>query len=267
MSEIQETNTCGRAEQLVGYLYGEATADERAVFEQHLSACVACRDELAAFRMVRAAVGEWRAEVLQNAPTLALSEVTGQAAHAAAPSAPATSQPAHAASRPTPVEFRPAVRRSARAALGEFFALSPAWLRVSSVAAALLLCALTAQTVLNLRPTAGSTHPPATPNDQAALAARLEGLTAERDAARRELEETRAQLDDSRAVNIEEAVLQETMTENEPEAQDTPGVRDAPRSRRSTPPARRGPAGQRGARGPRGDEDLPRLLDLLSDAN
>src|SRR5687767_11968485 len=103
MREIQETNDCGRAEQLVGYLYGEATAAERAGFERHLAACAGCRDELAAFGQVRTAVGEWRAEVLQTAPALTLSEVTG----------PTT----RAASRPA------SPPRSARAALREFFAL------------------------------------------------------------------------------------------------------------------------------------------------
>jgi hypothetical protein len=258
MREIQETNTCGRAEQLVGYLYGEATAGERADFEQHLPACAACRDELAAFGVVRTAVGEWRAELLRAAPALALSEVTGQAAQASAPAPPA-SRPAPAAPRPV------AAVRSARAALREFFSLSPAWLRVSSAAAALLFCVLAAQAALNLRPSAVSAPPPAAADDRAALASRLDALTAERDAARRELEETRAQLDDSRALNIEDAVLdavlQETAAEREPEAQ------DAARPRRNRTPARRGPAGQRGARRPRGDEDLPRLLDLLNDAN
>ena len=252
MREIQETNTCGRAVQLVGYLYGEATADERAVFEQHLPACAACRDELAAFRSVRTAVGEWRAEVMRSAPALSLSEVTGRAE----------------GSQVVPTPSRAATwtpKRSARAALGEFFALAPAWLRASTVAAALLLCVLAAHAALNLRPEADTARPSAATDDRAALATRLDELKAERDAARRELEETRAQLDDSRAANIEDAVLQETAAQSTPAVESAPGAQNAPRTRRD--PARRGSSGRRGARSLSGDEDLPRLLDLLSDAN
>lgn len=244
MREIQETNVCGRAEGLVGYLYGEATADERATFEGHLAACAGCRDELAAFRQVRTAVGEWRAEVLQAAPALALSEVTGQAGHS------------HARPAPPP-------KRSARAALREFFALSPAWLRASSVAAALLLCALAAQAALDVRPSpAGATKDD---DNRAALAARLNELAAERDAARRELEETRAQLDDSRATHIEDALFEEAATTGttvRPAARE-----DSPRARRASPPAPRRASGASGTRSRRDEEDLPRLLDLLGDAN
>ena len=238
MREIQESNDCGRAEGLVGYLYGEATADERAGFEQHLAACAGCRDELAAFGQVRTAVGEWRAEVWRTAPALTLSEVTGRMGHTA---------------------FRPAPPpRSARAALREFFALSPAWLRVSTAAAALLLCALAALTVFNTRPSAeGATKDDA----QAALSSRLSELTAERDAARRELEETRAQLDDSRASNIEDAIFEEAASAAPPAAQ------ESPRTRRTPPAAPRRAAGRSGTRNLRDEEDLPRLLDLLGGAN
>jgi len=240
MREIQETNDCGRAEGLVGYLYGEATATERAGFESHLAACAGCRNELTAFRQVRTSVGEWRAELLQHAPALALSEVTGQTMHA----------PARHATPP---------KRSARAALREFFALSPAWLRLASAAAVLLLCALAALAVLNNRPSTDV----ATSGDhgRASLASRLSELTAERDAARRELEATRAQLEDSRATNIEDALYEEAATTTRPATQ------EAARTRRVSPSTRRSAAGRAGARTSRDDEDLPRLLDLLGGAN
>lgn len=265
MREIQETNDCGRAETLVGYLYGEAAADERANFEGHLAVCAGCRAELAAFGQVRAAVGEWRAEVLQTAPALALFEVTGGTIHAPA---------RHAASPPSSPP-----QRSAWAALREFFALSPAWLRISSAAAALMLCALAALAVLNAEVSwdnrvltfstgiraaqpadeVAPAHAPA--DDQAALAARLSELTAERDSARRELEETRAQLEDSRASNIEDALYEEAASSVIPDTQASPPARRANRA------ARRGTTGRGGARASRDDEDLPRLLDLLGGAN
>jgi putative zinc finger protein len=42
-----------RDETIVGYLYGEMEADERALFDRHLVACAPCRAELADLRVVR----------------------------------------------------------------------------------------------------------------------------------------------------------------------------------------------------------------------
>jgi anti-sigma factor RsiW len=120
MSEKFEAETprgCGRGEELVAYLYGETTKEEAALFRRHLGACTACREELAAFGVVRGSVGAWRAEALGTVPTLNIEE-------ALAPR-----------------------RRSARAALGEFFSLSPLWLRAAAFAAMLAFCALLALTL------------------------------------------------------------------------------------------------------------------------
>ena len=51
---------CGRKEDLVTYLYGEAPATERASFESHLDYCNACRNELTAFGRVRRDLGAWQ---------------------------------------------------------------------------------------------------------------------------------------------------------------------------------------------------------------
>ncbi len=114
---------CERAEDLVVYLYGEASASEAKSFEQHKESCVACRRELAAFGVVREAVGEWRAEALSITPSLAFEKLI----------APESNLP-----------NAPAQQRSARAALREFFKLSPLWLRFGTVAATLAVCALAA---------------------------------------------------------------------------------------------------------------------------
>ncbi|MGH9766319.1 MAG: zf-HC2 domain-containing protein [Blastocatellia bacterium] len=53
-------NDCGRKEDLVVYLYGEANASERASFERHLDDCDACRGELAAFGRVRDDLSAWQ---------------------------------------------------------------------------------------------------------------------------------------------------------------------------------------------------------------
>lgn len=118
---------CDRTEELVAYLYGEASAAEAESFTQHLSVCASCRHELSAFGAVRGAVGAWRVEALSVSPSLTLGG-------------------APAATSPFPVEQRPARKRSALAALREFFALSPLWLQAASVAATLLVCALAALT-------------------------------------------------------------------------------------------------------------------------
>jgi hypothetical protein len=53
-------NDCGRKEDLVTYLYGEAHATERASFESHLDYCDGCRNELTAFGSVRRDLGAWQ---------------------------------------------------------------------------------------------------------------------------------------------------------------------------------------------------------------
>ncbi|HVF86908.1 MAG TPA: zf-HC2 domain-containing protein [Pyrinomonadaceae bacterium] len=120
---VGHDSECGRAEEVVAYLYGETTDKEAARFTQHLAACAACRDEVAAFGVVREGIGEWRAEAVRLTPSLGMSDAIS----------------------PTP-EFAKAQprRRSARAALGEFFALSPRWMQAGTAAAAIVLCVLAA---------------------------------------------------------------------------------------------------------------------------
>ena len=115
---------CERGEELVTYLYGEATKDEAALFQRHLDACAACREELTVLGGAREAIGVWRAEALGTVPSLNIEEAL----------APATA-PRQAARR-----------RSAREALREFFSLSPLWLRAGAFAATLAVCALAALT-------------------------------------------------------------------------------------------------------------------------
>ena len=60
MNSEKNGNSCGRKEDLVTYLYGEAPAPERASFESHLDYCDACRSELTAFGRVRRDLGAWQ---------------------------------------------------------------------------------------------------------------------------------------------------------------------------------------------------------------
>lgn len=117
---------CGRGEELVAYLYGEAKPEEAKRFRQHLTSCAACSEELAAFGGVREAVAEWRAEALASVPSINIERAFAPAAF---------------------VSAQTARKRSALAALREFFSLSPLWLQAATVAAALILCAFTALTV------------------------------------------------------------------------------------------------------------------------
>jgi hypothetical protein len=270
MNETTNINSCERAGELVAYFYHEATRDERESFAAHLARCAACRDELAAFGQVREAVGHWRAEILHTAPALSSFADT-------------------IATTTTTTEVRPeqwraekvAAKVSGRAALAafrEFFTLSPMWLRAGMTAAALCLCALAALAVFNaevrwnndglafnmrLRSETKSAPPPQVeaPAGKVYTQAELAQLVAERDAARRELEDTRAQLEDSRAANLIAAV--ETL---EPVSGTHSTPNNTRRERRTISPPNTRPQPQR-RRSERDEEDVPRLYDLLIEAN
>jgi hypothetical protein len=61
-NKFDSQNDCGRKEDLVTYLYGEASATERASFERHLGDCGECRNGLTAFGRVRHDLGAWQLE-------------------------------------------------------------------------------------------------------------------------------------------------------------------------------------------------------------
>src|SRR4030095_4576945 len=58
--KLNSMNECGRKEDLVAYLYGEADTSERDSFERHLNDCDACRNELTALGRVRDDLGAWQ---------------------------------------------------------------------------------------------------------------------------------------------------------------------------------------------------------------
>ena len=109
--------SCERAEELVSLLYGEASERETRDFELHLKQCAGCRAEFSAFAQVRESIGEWRDEAL-----------TGFV------------------SSPAAMPVLP-VKKSALAALGQFFDLSPLWLKGAVGFAAVVFCVLAALTV------------------------------------------------------------------------------------------------------------------------
>src|SRR5919197_1571697 len=93
---------CPQAENLVAYLYGEASEAEKKDFERHLSICDLCRDELAAFGMVRESVVTWRDEMMSSLFAPAVSQTIA----------------------PVITSTKPERKRSALAAIREFFSLS-----------------------------------------------------------------------------------------------------------------------------------------------
>lgn len=115
MKETELSSTCERAEELVSVLYGEAGERERRDFEVHMQQCGNCRAEFAAFAQVRESIGEWRDEALAGFVS----------AHATVPP----------------------VRKSALAALRQFFDLSPLWLKGAVGFAAVVFCVLAALAV------------------------------------------------------------------------------------------------------------------------
>jgi hypothetical protein len=122
MENINERPVCHRAEDLVTYLYDEATAEEARDFSAHMQQCDACRAEFTVFHQVHDSIVAWRNEAIGATPPV---------------SAGATN----------PVVVTGAFvqherKLSALAALREFFSVSPLWLRGATAFAGLLLCAL-----------------------------------------------------------------------------------------------------------------------------
>ena len=144
----EKTNpaACERADDLIGFLYGELSDDQAQNFERHMHGCGLCSAELAAFSGVRRAVVAWRDESLG-----------GIAFPAAAPYAAFAS-----VSQEKP---------SALTALRQFFNLSPLWMKGAVAFATVLFCVFAGLAVASLRPTATApvaqnTDKPGTPDSK-----------------------------------------------------------------------------------------------------
>jgi len=127
MPNINERPVCHRAEDLVTYLYGEASEVDAKDFTEHLQQCDACRSEFGVFQQVHDSILDWRNEALGSGVT------------------PAT------VSAERTVDSTQFVQRerklTALAALREFFSVSPLWLRAATGFAVLLLCVLGVLTI------------------------------------------------------------------------------------------------------------------------
>jgi hypothetical protein len=123
---MNERPVCHRSEDLVTYLYNEASAAEAQDFASHVETCEACRAEFAVFSQVHESILLWRNEAL------------GSAFSPSAQAAPVLAE--------ATTDSRQFVRHErklpALAALREFFSVSPLWLRGATAFGALLLCVL-----------------------------------------------------------------------------------------------------------------------------
>lgn len=121
MQNVNERPVCHRAEDLVTYLYGEATVEEARDFAGHMQRCDACRAEFTVFNSVHDSIVAWRNEALGQMVSPATATETAF----------------------VPSQVVQHVRKlSALAALREFFTVSPLWMRGATAFAGLLLCAL-----------------------------------------------------------------------------------------------------------------------------
>jgi anti-sigma factor RsiW len=121
MRNMNERPVCHRAEDLVTYLYGEASEVDSRDFADHLQQCDACRVEFGVFQQVHESILVWRNEALGSGfSPAALTETAIDSS-----------------------SFVQHKRKlSAIEALREFFSVSPLWLRGATALAALLLCVL-----------------------------------------------------------------------------------------------------------------------------
>lgn len=129
MENKLEARICGRGDDLIAFLYGEADEHEARDFERHLRNCVECKLELGAFKQIRESVRAWRQEAL------------GAPAHSPAGTtvaAPATGR-----------AFEPR-KPSAVAAIREFFDLSPLWMKGAIALASVLFCVVSGVALAHL---------------------------------------------------------------------------------------------------------------------
>lgn len=265
----EPADACARAADLVAYLYGESGPAEAQAFRLHLNACAHCRGELAAFGEVRARVGAWREEALSGAPALGLSGAfASEAAPSATPVGFASPTPAHAsvvtkADAPSTSLSSAARARSARAALREFFALSPFWLRGATAAALLAFVGLAALTLARAEVSwadGGPAFRAGTPARTVTKVERVEVPASGEQVEALVRERVREELAAAERRRQEQAGASAPAAER---AEPAPRLEQAA----SAPPARKRPAPRATSRGRRQAEDeesLPRLSDLLS---
>jgi hypothetical protein len=118
MKERDHSPTCERASDLLAFIYNEADEHEAEDFQLHLRECSTCREEAASFGVVRESIHTWRDEALAGFVSTSVTTKT---------------------------------RKSALAALRQFFDLSPLWLKGATAFALLTFCLLVGIVVFRSR--------------------------------------------------------------------------------------------------------------------
>jgi hypothetical protein len=131
MNEKNNSPTCERASDLIAFLYNETNESETRDFELHLKDCSVCRDEVASFAVVRESITAWRDEALSGFVSTPLAAT--------------------------------AKRKSALAALRQFFDLSPLWLKGATGFAVVALVVLAAMAIIRVPDREAATETPNNP--------------------------------------------------------------------------------------------------------
>jgi len=118
MKETMNSPSCKRAPDLIAFLYQEMDERETREFSLHLQQCDHCRQELASLGSVRESITLWRDEALAGFVSMPVTTKT---------------------------------RKSAIAAVRQFFDLSPLWLKGAAAFAMVAFCVLAGFAVVKLR--------------------------------------------------------------------------------------------------------------------
>ncbi len=116
MNDTKNSPTCERGSDLIAFLYNEANESESRDFELHLGQCSNCREEVAAFGLVHESITAWRDEALSVFHAKPMAN-----------------------------------KKSALAALRQFFDLSPLWLKGATAFAVVAFCVLAAVAIVRLK--------------------------------------------------------------------------------------------------------------------
>lgn len=124
---------CERGNDLIAFLYEEIDDSEERDFKHHMQHCAACKSAFAAFKGIRESVVAWRQESLGVVSSPSVVAETG-VAH-------------------TILSRFGSRKPSALAAIREFFALSPLWMKGALAFASVLFCLFAVLAVARLRET------------------------------------------------------------------------------------------------------------------
>ena len=113
MKEVTNAPACEYSNDLISFVYSELSDKESQQFKLHLNTCRQCTAELDSFGEMRDAIGTWKYQSLAGVTLI---------------------EEAH--------EVRPARKKSAVAAVREFFDLSPLWMKGAVGLATVLFCVL-----------------------------------------------------------------------------------------------------------------------------